>query len=756
MAAIAKFGIRTLVLLSVFIQMTQVAHVGAQTRKAAQKAPTCSGAWTGVVNYSRSQSQSDNKTVERVSGRGTDTRNWEMKHDYKATVAVTEAPEKNGSSVGTATISHKFSSIEDIYAVEKNSCDNGKTWRDMSCRTSSKTVASANARADANVGIGVNDDGTYTVSVGLPSVKGTLSGSQTGSCSGQCRPKETKNTTMSPVETTIEGNSMTSDTQRVNPNDPTTLSGSSTSSYLGVTETISWNLTKCGGELRITDLKFEHPKFPNFDDWQEITEQIGTIDGNMVKITATVLNASGDTKQAELKIAETYKGDKWNGAMKDKDLMPEPASISLEPGEQQEVEFVWDSSGYAWFDDGRPRLVQRIKAELSEKGKKVDERTENLKVAPKPVVLVHGLWSSWKAWESWQNILTTSHSYDWKAFPVGEKPEKGVMNTGSEFLSSGPTNSIFENSQQLGKYIRYAQEDRNAWHVDIVAHSMGGLISRHYIHAFMPADSPDGRPQVSHLVMLGTPNQGSPCADVMDIAFGLTGKNVEAIRQLRPSVVAEFNRVNTNRKGVKFSVLAGNPLPVMCKSVVWNDGVVPVPSALWQIRDNALSPRLHTDLTGTEDFSSFVKQRLAIGPGGDHNPAIPEIQASNGLPAARFLNASYASFKGGPSAGERNYESAPFAKALKIAPKATIEVEIPVEEAANLGLTFLADRSVGAVLLNSAGAVAGRNDANSPEASGIFRSIYFDKPVTAGVWKLRLKNTSDAEKEVVLVTWVME
>ena len=86
---------------------------------------------------------------------------------------------------------------------------------------------------------------------------------------------------------------------------------------------------------------------------------------------------------------------------------------------------IWDSSGYAWFDDGRPRLLQRIKAELEENGKKIDEQTKNLKVAPKPVVLVHGLWSNWKAWESWQNILTTSHSYDWKAFPVGEKPRKG-------------------------------------------------------------------------------------------------------------------------------------------------------------------------------------------------------------------------------------------------------------------------------------------------------------------------------------------
>ena len=320
---------------------------------------------------------------------------------------------------------------------------------------------------------------------------------------------------------------------------------------------------------------------------------------------------------------ETYKGDKWDGAKPDAQLADSVVSVRLDPGEEREVEMVWDSSGYAWYDDGRPRLVQRIKAELEEGGKKTDELTKNLKVAPKPVVLVHGLWSNWRAWESWQNILTTSHSYDWKAFPVGERPEKGLMNTGGEFLSSRPTNGIFENSQQVGKYVRYAQEDRNAWHVDVVAHSMGGLITRHYIHNFMPP-TPDGRPQIAHLVMLGTPNMGSPCADVMSSTFEVLGKNVEAVRQLKPSVVAEFNRVTTNRKGVKFSVLAGNPLPVMCKTVVWNDGVVPVESAVWQIKDNVLSKNVHTDLTGTADFSSFVKPRLAVGPKGDHNAERPE------------------------------------------------------------------------------------------------------------------------------------
>lgn len=742
----------------------------AQT-KSKTSAQKCSGAWTGVVTYTRTQNMSDNKTVERVSGRGRDTTDWQMKYDYKASVSVVESPERNGSSIGKARINHSFTSIEKISAVERNSCDQGKTWRDMRGESISRTETSGSGAEDARVTVGVNSDGTYSVSVGIPPIKGKTSGSQSSSYSGQCKPKEGKNLSMPPTETTIDGNSLTSDgSHRINPSDPNRVSGTFSQTFQNVTETITWNLQKCGAPLRLIALDFEDMKFPNWNDWKEISEQKGTVDGNFVKIKAKILNASGETKYADLKFKETYKGDKWDGGRPDGLLENGEASVMIEAGEEKEVEIVWDSSGYAWFDDGRPRMLQRIKVELEENGKKVDELTKNLKVAPKPVVLVHGLWSSWLAWEPWQNILTMTHSYDWKAFPVGEKPDKGIMNTGGAFLSTDPTNSIFENSQQLGKYIRYAQEDRNAWHVDIVAHSMGGLISRHYIHQFMPPNYEDGRPQIAHLVMLGTPNMGSPCADVMNFAFESLGKNVEAVRQLRQDVVADFNRVNVNRKGVKFSVLAGNPLPTMCKTVVWNDGVVPVPSAKWKIKDNAESKNIHTDLTGTADFSSFVKPRLAIGPKGDHNPAVPDLPNYPGTIGQSF--ASQFTFSGtgrGPSSDNtdspaidlsakgENLEGdlrPTFAKAVKLPAKQTIEIEIPVEKAANFGLTFMASSDISATLIGPNGAVEAKNLAKTPDANAWFRSMMVNRPVETGTWKLRLVNTSERELEAIVASWM--
>ena len=85
-----------------FSAFAQKKSSAADNRKTS--APKCSGAWTGVITYTRTQSMTNNKTVERVSGRGKDTTDWQMKYDYKAQVAVVEAPEKNGSSLGKATI----------------------------------------------------------------------------------------------------------------------------------------------------------------------------------------------------------------------------------------------------------------------------------------------------------------------------------------------------------------------------------------------------------------------------------------------------------------------------------------------------------------------------------------------------------------------------------------------------------------------------------------------------------------------------
>lgn len=741
----------------------------AQVKPKAAPAAKCSGAWTGNITYSKTMTMSESKTEERVSGRGKDKKKFEMKYRYKASVAVLEDKQQPGQNIGKASIEHTFTSTDKTNAEEKNSCDQGKTWRVMKGDFESKTETRGQAtNQDALAYVAVNSDGTYSVGIRLSQIQGLVKGEEKSSFSGQCQPKKGENRQMPETPTTIEGNSMNSSgNDRIDPKDPNNISGSWSQSLAGMTETITWNLQKCGAPLRITDLQFEDMKFPNWNDWQEITEQRGTVDGNFVKIKAKILNASGETKYADLRFKETYKGDKWDGAKPDAPLEDNVRSVRVEANSEETIEMLWDSSGFAWFDDGRPRLVQRIKAELEENGKKIDEKTENLKVAPKPVVLVHGLWSNWsKAWGTWQNILTTSHSYDWKAFAVGEKPEKGVMNTGKEFMSRDQTNSIAENAYQLSNYVRYAQEDRNAWHVDIVAHSMGGLISRFYIHNLMENYAENPRPRVAHLIMLGTPNLGSPCADILDTTFDLFGEQVEAVRQLRTDYAVEFNKTVTERRGVKFSALAGNSLPGFCKWSGNGDGVVPVPSALWTVKDTGFTDSIHTEMTGTKDFSKFVKPRLAIGPKGNHNPETPELPTRTGSlyepnadpfapNAARGPNAAENVLFENAAANSFNQDAykPDFAKAARLAGKQSIEIEIPMAQAENFGLTLMADSQISATLFNEKGEIVGKNLAKTPEASVWFRSIFYDKPIAGGTWKLKLENTSDKEFEALVAAW---
>jgi hypothetical protein len=178
-----------------------------------------------------------------------------------------------------------------------------------------------------------------------------------------------------------------------------------------------------------------------------------------------------------------------------------------------------------------------------------------------------------------------------------------------------------------------------------------------------------------------------------------------------------------------------------------------VQSAIWKIADHAKSKSLHTDLTGTSDFSAFVKPRLAIGPKGNHNPEAPSADQFQGEMVPQQLETS-PEFAGERFYGKREATpNSPFAKAMKLAPKQIVEIEIPVATAANFGVTFMALPSVSASLFDASGAMVGKNLANTPEAGQWFRSIFFDKQVANGTWKLKLENTSDRETEVVLTTW---
>lgn len=235
--------------------------------------------------------------------------------------------------------------------------------------------------------------------------------------------------------------------------------------------------------------------------------------------------------------------------------------------------------------------------------------TLELLIKPRPVVMVHGFSSSWAAWEHYLGQDGYLAQSGLQGFAVGDGQFPGVMDTGNIANPSGHTNTIAENASILGEYIEQVLEATGAERIDLLAHSMGGLISRYYIARIMPEGT------VAQLIMLGSPMSGTDCAN-LPAALGFY---LPATLEIQPSYVSGiFNPQIIDRKGVIFHALAGIALDSPLKSPC-----TPAPSdlavSLQSVQAIPLQHEeiimLHTELnTSAEVYNEFVLPRLQATP----------------------------------------------------------------------------------------------------------------------------------------------
>jgi pimeloyl-ACP methyl ester carboxylesterase len=758
--------------LSAFAQTGRAAS-GAKTQTANNQTKTekkdCNSGYTGSVNYTKIVSTTSSGKFGSYTN---------MKRAYQANIIVRDDGRQQGSTTmsetgltgsfnlygqATASVSETDSRLDvsekDEYC--KMSLKGAGAAQRVHCESkyTRKTEASGTS-GDANVFIGLKGR-TLALSLGnLPKLAGTSSVESASVCTGTCSPQK-------PIgsSSTIEVHNAGERTARAeedkitfNPQSFNRLSGTWTRTEPTpggtVSETFQWNLSRCAPPLEIADLTFEHKRVPNPDQWTGVDPLAGTVDGNIVKIKAKVFNNGGDTAYANVKFSEIKSGE---------DLPDGKTSIAVKPGEFRDVEYEWDTSGYAWNESRKNESNREIRATL-EGG---NTETAKIKIVPKPVIMVHGLWSNAAAWAEYANYLREAHSFAWQGYAVGSDPANGKMSTGDHPGNYKPTNTIYQNAQELAKQIKFARETNNAWHVDIVAHSMGGLISRQYINTFMQPIF-DGKPEVTHLVMLGTPNMGSPCADTVNEAFENTDNNeMHAMRELKPIIVRAFNTRVADRKGVKFSVLIGViPIPRTCLAAgVFGDGVVPIESAKYNLTDYAYAPRDHISLTGIEDFKAFVMPRLAIGPKkarAERSVAWLENQLNENYALANENSFERGGFndyfrkisfirENAPQTDEKSAaDNVTVKQKIVLAPKQTREIEIPAEAGKEAGVLLVASTAVVATLTDASGAVLGKSEGGLEAMKNLFRMIVAGKNPSGGAMKLKLENF-DTKETVVFV-----
>ncbi len=88
-------------------------------------------------------------------------------------------------------------------------------------------------------------------------------------------------------------------------------------------------------------------------------------------------------------------------------------------------------------------------------------------------------------------------------------------------------------------------------------------------------------------------------------------------RELTNENMLIFNEHVRNTGGTKFSALAGNPVPVICGGLEWNDGFVTVKSAHYGVSDVGQANDLTHQLVDGKNFGNFVKPHLVTGPHGN-------------------------------------------------------------------------------------------------------------------------------------------
>jgi pimeloyl-ACP methyl ester carboxylesterase len=232
-------------------------------------------------------------------------------------------------------------------------------------------------------------------------------------------------------------------------------------------------------------------------------------------------------------------------------------------------------------------------------------------VIPRPVVMVHGFNSDFTAWTNYLGPNGFLMELGLQGFAVGDGQVPGVMDTGSLSDPFKRTNSIAQNAVILGEYIDEVQKVTSAEKVDLLVHSMGGMISRYYLDRVMTEDD------VAQLIILGTPMAGSACS-ILPASLGMM---LPATLEIQPGyMVNVFNQQIVKRQGVPFYALAGTKLldavaspctPVPSDVVVTIDSVKAIPMPVEEI------PLLHIELnTSREVFEGFVTRHLKTPPGG--------------------------------------------------------------------------------------------------------------------------------------------
>lgn len=494
----------------------------------------------------------------------------------------------------------------------------------------------------------------------------------------------------------------------------------------------------------------------------------GVYEGNRVRVNLQVTNPTSQRLNRTLQVVEEGTG---------KPLPNGTFPLTLKPNETVERTLVWDTKGYAWLD-GKPHSDRSLSIRLFSgtgyvEGVDTKERAP-IKILPMPLVLVHGFTSTADTWSAFGTFAKQQHPAQ-EVYAVGDGRWPGTMNTGDRRHPEKRTKSLLENADEVNIYTQHMREGLGADKFRLVAHSMGGNISKEYILSRMP-DGVDGKPVVDRLLQMGTPNMGSACADAL-LGNGLSKYWWSpALRHNGTAYVAGLNKLlqlaGYSRgvvKGVPISNLVGLGRRLRCptKDWIWHgddtDGVVESTSAFWDLLDTPTTRSEHSEMVANQkDYAGYIAPRLMQGgstssgiPGG--TPLAPEGAPHKRLAGA--ANESGTTGTAGVSAAAAEGGGGGEASSLFAFPSAMVEagktVSVPLEvpQGTAFGVVTALPPTAGVLLRDPSGNPAASSAAGGDDAKEPIQALDVDKP-QAGIWRLEFSNTGSEPIQAWGSAWI--
>ena len=192
-----------------------------------------------------------------------------------------------------------------------------------------------------------------------------------------------------------------------------------------------------------------------------------------------------------------------------------------------------------------------------------------------PVLLVHGLGEDASIWKKWEELLTND-GIQYHTITFQESDDK--------------CGTALAHALELGKRIDEIIGSNPSAQVNIVGHSKGGVDARVYLA--------NGTQSVANLIMIGTPNNGTPMAERTSLC-------APAVWDMLPE--ANVTKVGSN-PNTRYYTIAGD----WAKEVGGNptipgpdDGLVPVSSAEsgGNFQSLGRTEHAHLELLGEEEYN---------------------------------------------------------------------------------------------------------------------------------------------------------